>query len=145
MLSVVVDTQIVLRGATSARSTITAKIFEAWRAGHFTLLVSEPILEEVEDVVSRPEVRQRLRMTAVEAAALVERLRRLGVLITPTVRIARSRDPDDDKFLECAASGRADYLVSADADLLSLREVEGIPIVEAPTFWQALSELRERS
>jgi uncharacterized protein len=44
-----------------------------------------------------------------------------------------------DKFLECAVAGRADYVVSGDADLLSLREVQGIPIVDAPTFWQALT------
>jgi predicted nucleic acid-binding protein len=55
------------------------------------------------------------------------------------VRIARSRDPDDDKFVECAMAGSADYIVSADADLLTLREVEGIRIVDAPTFWEALA------
>jgi predicted nucleic acid-binding protein len=55
------------------------------------------------------------------------------------VRIARSRDPDDDKFLECAMAGSADYVVSADADFLTLREVGGIRIVDAPTFWEALA------
>jgi predicted nucleic acid-binding protein len=83
-------------------------------------------------------------MTAVEAAALLELLRRRSTAVTPTVQIARSRDPDDDKFLECAVAGGADYLVSADADLLSLREVEGIPIVDVPTFWQKLAEHREQ-
>jgi len=28
--------------------------------------------------------------------------------------------------------------VRADADLLTLRVIEGIPIVDIPTFWQAL-------
>ncbi|PYN99605.1 MAG: putative toxin-antitoxin system toxin component, PIN family [Candidatus Rokuibacteriota bacterium] len=116
MLKAVVDTQVILRGATSARPTVTAKIYEAWDAGRFTLLLPEPMLEEIEDVVSRSEVRRRLRMTAVEAAALIELLRRRSTLITPTVRIARSRDPDDDTFLECAVAGIADYVVSADAD-----------------------------
>jgi predicted nucleic acid-binding protein len=50
------------------------------------------------------------------------------------------RDPTDDKFLECAVSGGADYVVSADADLLSLQEVRGIPIVDVPAFWRKLSE-----
>src|SRR5437773_2635893 len=31
--------------------------------------------------------------------------------------LSQSRDPADDKFLECAMAGEADYLVSADADL----------------------------
>ena len=78
-------------------------------------------------------------MTPVEATAIIELLRRQSTLVTPTVRITRSHDPDDDKFLECAAAGRADYIVSADADLLSLREIQGIPIVDAPTFWRALT------
>ena len=78
-------------------------------------------------------------MTPIEAAALIELLRRQPRLVTPTVRIRRSRDPADDKYLECGAAGGADYIVSADADLLSLREIQGIPIVDAPTFWQALT------
>jgi uncharacterized protein len=131
VLKAVLDTQVILRGATSARPTVTAKIYEAWDAGRFTLLLSAPILEEIEDVVSRPEVRRRLRMSTLEAGALIERLRRRSVFVTPTVRIARSRDPDDDKFLECAVTEGADYVVSADADLLSLREVQGIPIIDA--------------
>ena len=49
VLSVVLDTQIILRGSSSARPTITGKIYEAWRAGDFALLLSEPILEEIED------------------------------------------------------------------------------------------------
>ena len=47
-------------------------------------------------------------------------------------KIARSQDPDDNIFLETAVDGRADLLVTGDkADLLSLRAIEGIPIVSA--------------
>ena len=70
---------------------------------------------------------------------MVLRIRRRATLIRPEVRIRMSRDPTDDKFLECAVAGAADYIVSGDADLLSLHGVEGIPIVDAPTFWQALA------
>jgi len=68
------------------------------------------------------------------------RLQRRATLVRPDVAIRMSRDPTDDKFLECAVSGEANYVVSADADLLSLREVRGIPILDIPTFWQRLSE-----
>ena len=50
------------------------------------------------------------------------------------------RDPSDDKFLECAVEGRANYIVSADKDLLDLKIFEGIEIIEAPVFWQKLRE-----
>ena len=138
MLKAVLDTQLILRGAASARPSITSKIFDAWGDGRFTLLVSEPILAEIQDVLSRPEVLRRLRMRSLEAGALIELLRRKSVLITPTVQVTRSRDPDDDKFLECAIAGGADYVVSADGDLLSLGDAQGIPIVDAPAFWQVL-------
>ena len=103
------------------------------------MLLSEPILTEIEDVLSRPEVISKLRMTPIEAGALIELVRRRSTRVTPAVAMTQSRDPDDNKFLDCAVAGSADYIVSGDADLLSLREVQGIPIVDAPTFWQALA------
>lgn len=110
MLTAVLDTQIILRGASSTPPSITAKIYAAWDAGRFTLLISEPILTEVADVLGRPEVLRKLRMTPIEAVALIEILRRQSTLVTPTVRIKRSRDPDDDKFLDCAAAGGANCI-----------------------------------
>ena len=71
---------------------------------------------------------------------MLVRLQRQATLVRSDVAIRMSRDPTDDKFLECAVSGEANYVVSADADLLSLREVRGIPILDIPTFWQRLSE-----
>jgi len=88
----------------------------------------------------RPDVLRKLRVTPREARAVLVRIRRRATLVRPDVTIRMSRDPTDDKFLECAVSGGADYVVSADADLLSLREVRGIPILDIPTFWQRLSE-----
>jgi predicted nucleic acid-binding protein len=59
--------------------------------------------------------------------------------VTPTVTIRQCRDPGDDKFLECALAGAADCVVSADEDLLSLGAIEGIPMLDVPTFWRRLS------
>jgi putative PIN family toxin of toxin-antitoxin system len=139
VLKAVLDTQILLRGAASATPSVTSRIYTAWDAGRFILLLSEPILTEIEDVLSRPEVISKLRMTPIEAGALIELVRRRSTRFTPAVAMTQSRDPDDNKFLDCAVAGSADYIVSGDADLLSLREVQGIPIVDAPTFWHALA------
>jgi len=108
VLKAVLDTQILLRGAASATPSVTSRIYTAWDAGRFILL-------------------------------LIELVRRRSKRVPPAVVMTQSRDPDDNKFLDCAVAGSADYIVSGDADLLSLREVQGIPIVDAPTFWQALA------
>jgi predicted nucleic acid-binding protein len=44
------------------------------------------------------------------------------------------RDPDDDRVLECAVTGKADVIVTGDLDLLSLREYEGISIIQVAEF-----------
>jgi putative PIN family toxin of toxin-antitoxin system len=139
-LRVVLDTQLLLRGAVARTESLSARIYDAWREGRFTLLLSEPILAEIEAVLSRPEVLEKLRLSPIEARALVGLLRRRAVFITPTTPIRRSRDPADDKFLECAVAGGAHYLVSADADLLSLGEIRAVPILDAPAFWRKLTE-----
>lgn len=98
------------------------------------------MLQEIEDVLSRADVLRKLRLTILEARALVILLQRQGSFIEPATTIRRSRDPGDDKFLECAVGGRADYIVTADNDLLSLGEIENIPIVDIPMFWRTLTE-----
>lgn len=49
-------------------------------------------------------------------------------------------DPDDDKFIECAVSGKADYIVSGDKHLLRLREYTGIKILKAVEFLSIISK-----
>lgn len=93
------------------------------------------MLQEIEDVLSRADVLRKLRLTFLEARALVILLQRQGSFIEPATTIRRSRDPGDDKFLECAVGGRADYIVTADNDLLILGAIENIPI------WRRLTEL----
>jgi len=121
-------------------SSLTSKIYDAWRDDHFVLLLSEPIVQEIEDVVARPEVLQKLRFSPLEAGALLLLLRRRARFITPQATVRQSRDPADDKFLECALAGQAHYVVSADEDLLSVGESHSIPIVNVPTFWRVLQE-----
>jgi putative PIN family toxin of toxin-antitoxin system len=104
------------------------------------LLLSEPILTEITTVLQRPEVLQKLRFSPIEVRALLQLLRRRADLVTPLLSVRQSRDPDDDKFLECALAGQAHYPVSADEDLLSLREIQGVLIIDIPTFWDVLAQ-----
>jgi putative PIN family toxin of toxin-antitoxin system len=57
-------------------------------------------------------------------------------LVTITDRITACRDPKDDKFLELAVNGRADLIISGDADLLALNPFREIPIVTPAAFVQ---------
>ena len=54
--------------------------------------------------------------------------------VDPGKNIQVCRDPNDDKFIECAVEARAFYIVSGDKDLLSIDEYDGIEIVTAADF-----------
>ena len=45
------------------------------------------------------------------------------------------RDPDDDKFINCAIDAKAIYIVSGDKDLLTIKNFAGIEIVTAREFY----------
>ncbi|MBV9266294.1 MAG: putative toxin-antitoxin system toxin component, PIN family [Acidobacteriaceae bacterium] len=72
------------------------------------LYVTEEIIAEYCDVLSRPElkIRKGLRQQ------LLGLIQNHAYLIKPSRPLQVTSDPDDDKFLECADAARADYLVT---------------------------------
>ena len=46
-----------------------------------------------------------------------------------------SRDPKDDKFINCAIDAKAIYIVSGDNELLTIKNFAGIEIVTAREFY----------
>ena len=57
--------------------------------------------------------------------------------VEPTSPIHACRDPRDDKFLEVAVHGEADYLVTGDGDLLALHPFGKVAIVTPGRFLDA--------
>jgi len=51
------------------------------------------------------------------------------------------RDKDDLKFLECALSGKANYLVSGDKDVLEVKKFQTIKVLNAKGFLEVLEKL----
>lgn len=127
----VIDTNVFVSGLISAAGS-PAQILRAIQRRKVIHLVSDPIVEEYLRVLDYPQIRKFKQITdefvADIAAYLVYQTER--VELVSSIRL--SPDPDDDVFLETAVDGRANWLVTNDkADLLSLRTVEGIPIVSA--------------
>ena len=113
MLKVVIDTNIWIRALLSGRATLP--VLEAWHAGKFGVIVSQPLLDELHEVWQRPRLRERIE--AEHATTLLEQLRWRGTTVTLTTVPPRCRDPKDHPVLSTAIDGQADAIVSGDADL----------------------------
>ena len=94
--------------------------------------MSQALSEELDDVLSRPRFER--YVTWQERTTFLRDLFRMAVSvpITETVRVCR--DPKDDKILELAVNGRADYIVTGDDDLLVMNPFRGIAIIRPAEF-----------
>jgi putative PIN family toxin of toxin-antitoxin system len=106
-LRLVLDTNVVISAAIKPvglqRTVLTVALTKPAR-----VYVSEPILEEYREVLSRPE----LRIGKGLRQQLLQLIKNRSYSVIPARRIEITSDPDDNMFLECADSARADYLVT---------------------------------
>ena len=94
------------------------------------LVVSDPILKELKDVLSREEVRERFHYPTRDIESFVRAVRDVSVevKIKSNFKVIAD-DPKDDIVLNTAHDGKADYVVSGDHHLQGLRRFKGIKVV----------------
>lgn len=95
-------------------------------------MLSEATWNELLDVLYRPRLQR--YVVASEREGVLERLALRSEFVKIGERIEACRDPKDDKFLEAAVSGKADCLVTGDADLLVLHPFRDIPVLTPAAF-----------
>lgn len=91
------------------------------------LLVSEATMYELADVLARPKLD--LYVSLEDRQQFIRQLGRVAEFV-PIVQLVREcRDPKDDKLLELALNGRADVIITGDADLLALNPWRGMAVM----------------
>ena len=132
----------VLVSATLIRSGNEDRILRAWQRGAFDLVLSPAILKEVGRVLTYERLRERRWLSDAEVAELLELLATQSVMTLGTAEVRQCRDPDDDKFLAAGLEAGAQYVVTGDRDLLTLRAYRGLRIVTPAAFLRLLREHR---
>lgn len=137
-LRVVIDTNVFVSALAIEDSVPFRAVEMAFASGK--ILFSAETLAELDDVLHRPKLSRFFSVGGV--ASVLERLRRDGELVTTEPSRRRSRDPKDDVLLDLAVSGRADWLVTGDGDLLVLGAVGTTRIATPAVFVEAATPSR---
>ncbi len=130
-MKVVLDTNVLI-SAVIATGT-PHEVVVAGYSGEYQILVSVATLMEFRETLHKyPD---RFGLSEAEIQTEVETLRYFAEFVDPDVEFdIVDADPDDNKFLEAAVAGKAEYVVSGDQHLLDIDSFRGIEIVTPRTF-----------
>ena len=123
-----------------------ARTRDAWLAGRYKIIVSKPLLEELEDVLYRPRIQQRFGVTEAQVEELLLLITEKATPVEISGELHLCRDARDDMVLETAIVGGAQYIVSRDEDitrdpeLLEQLQKRGIKAVTVSRFLAEVGE-----
>ena len=133
MIRLVLDTNTLI-SAVGWRDSKPRKILEACLLGEYRLIESPDLLKEFMAVIKRP------KFSFIPEEQKNELLARLGShceIVEPREKLNLIKgDPADNRVLECAIEGNAQYIVSGDQHLLQLKQFRETTILTASEFLQ---------
>lgn len=125
IVRVVLDTNILV--SSLIFRGVVSKVVDLWETGKIIPVISRETFDEFKKVLAYPK----FSLTEEEIKAIIDN----NILpffevadITKTVD-GVCRDTEDDKFISCAVSASADYIVSGDRDLYDLGRYKSIKII----------------
>lgn len=135
-MKVVLDVNI-LASASTFPERKPATVLKRVAGREFELILSEPIMERLADVLTRPYFAAKLsEATSLHFQAY---LRRNACMKEPDPTVVGiAPDTEDDLVLGTAVAANAEYLVTGDKGLLAVGEYRGVRIVTAEEFLREL-------
>ena len=138
-MRLILDTNILLSALLSPLGA-PAKLLGAWERKKFTLVACDALIEELRDVASRPFFRARLRASTAELLAAGLRDFSLFCRDLPTSPAAPVFAPDrkDSFLLALTEASQAEFLVTGDKELLSLKRHKSTRIITPTAMMEVL-------
>ena len=102
------------------------------RRGDVTFLTSEALLAELREVLTSED--KPFRLSEGDADRIIDHLKDIAEVVPTTSKLSICKDEADNRVLECALDGDADYIITGDKDLLDLKRFKGIRIVKVGDF-----------
>lgn len=129
---VVIDTNVFISGLLFGGNA--EKILQLFKKDKLRIVISPETLHELITKLYK------FRLEEAFIDEFVDLMESKAIKIIPKKKIRLSRDEKDNMFLEVAYTGKADYLISGDKDLLSVKEIYKTQIVSPREFLVIISE-----
>lgn len=134
MIKVVVDTNVFISSFFGGNPR---KIIDLWKSGQITLCLSKPIIDEYIEVLQRLGLQDERELEEL-LSLFAHGFHVAFTAKTPELNIVE-KDPDDNKFIECAVALKAEFIISGDKALLAIEDYTQIKIVTPKAFLMMLS------
>ena len=134
-MKAVIDTNVVFAGLAN-RKGAAFKIVQRFFRGQFSWINSKETIDEYEGVLSLSQ-----KISPIGLYIFMHLLRNRSVLVRIKDNLQVCKDPDDDKFLETAIIGGADFLVTKNLKHFPRKSYESVRIVNVATFLTELEKL----
>ena len=122
----VLDTNVFISGI-FWEGNFCSQIIDKWRKGIFQLVSSHKLVEELVETLRSFKISMPEEMIQEWKNLIIE----TSIMVDPIVAVKVVKDdPEDDKFIEAAVYGEADFIVSQDKHLLKLKEYNKIKILK---------------
>ena len=125
-MKLVIDTNVVVSGLLWLGNP--GRLLEAAAQRRITLYTSPWLVAELTSTLKAPKLAARVKRSGLALDELLARYLNVAIVVQPQDPPRVARDPDDDHVLACALAANADMIVSGDADLLTLKAHQNIPI-----------------
>ena len=135
-MRVVLDTNVVV-SAMLLPGSIPRRALDK-RLDEGSILISIPVLLEIAEVLTREKFER--YVTESERLRFLVALLNETELVEITEQIDVCRDPKDNKFLELAICGEADFIITGDDDLLDLDPFRGVRIITPRDFLEVSTQ-----
>lgn len=133
-LRIVIDTNILV-SSILIESSLPDMAFKAARKNG-KILLSDVTSQELQAVLNRPKFDRYISRDIRHQFLAKIKLESEQIVIFETIQ--ECRDPKDNKFLEVAVNGNANYIITGDRDLLELHPFRGIYILNPRQFLQLI-------
>jgi putative PIN family toxin of toxin-antitoxin system len=129
-MRIVVDTNVLLTSI--GRRSYTRWLFDLILNGQVTLLITNEVLSEYQEIIAQ-------RANEIVASNITEALINLSNVEKIEVYFRWQLitiDPDDNKFVDCAISGNADYIITYDTHFNELESIDfpKVVVITPDTF-----------